>query len=275
MNGSGHTQAFTKLKLLLNDPQTETDVMFSQGIDLNMVAPNVCHSHPKVPPKWPARSEIETYVQKTRVKLLNTLAAKGIMPRLLVLSLEYEYKKLAYMRLQERKFKSHMGAIKPYSNGTPNGKTSNGVDNTNGVTVNSTSTNNTSNAIGKLQLLADSMVRIAPGVATLGANVNNESFMWDNESPACTVRINELFWVGRHPVTVAQFLSFMKAGGYEREEIWEKNDFALFRCQNTTMPATWSEIDGEYFVHSLDATDHWRSVADTPVFVSLSGRRVL
>lgn len=280
MNCSGHIQAFAKLKLLHNDPQTETDVMFSRGMDPNMVDPSICHPHPKVPLEWPARSEIETYVQTTRAKLLNTLAAGGVTPRLLVLALEHEYmhlETLAYMRVQERKskFNSRLGTTKPYSNGTPNGKTSKCVANANGVTVNGATkvhvANGTSNGNGKLQFpFADLMVRITPGVATLGANANDGSFMWDNEYPACTVRINEPFWVDRQPVTVAQFLSFMKAGGYNREELWEKNDFALFRRQNTTMPATWSEVDGEYFVHSLDATDHWRSVADMPVFVSLS-----
>jgi len=62
----------------------------------------------------------------------------------------------------------------------------------------------------------------------------------------------------------------VKEGGYEKEEFWQPVDFKFFKDQGHKHPATWSKVHGEYYVHSVDSTDHWSKVADQPVFVSLS-----
>lgn len=116
----GHILAFAKLKLLPEDLPSPMDIMFSRGIDPNVVDPSKCHSHPEVPPEWPTREEIEGYVQKTRAKLLTALARNGISSRLVLLALEHEYmhmETLAYMRAQDRKANFEKKMRKVPSNG--------------------------------------------------------------------------------------------------------------------------------------------------------------
>ncbi|KAG0553605.1 hypothetical protein KC19_12G024700 [Ceratodon purpureus] len=304
----GHIQAFAKLKLRPDEPSTPTDVMFSRGIDPNVVDPTKCHSHPEVPPEWPSRAEIEDYVQKTRVRILTALAAGEISSRLAILAIEHEYmhlETLAYMRAQDRKatFEKKMrsngnttavtqhangtsnGVAKPYVNGTSNGTAKPHVNGTGNGTrsngssngVHKTYTNGAAN--GRVHNVDDDqevkheevkMVEIPAGKVTLGGDPSCGTFMWDNEYPALTTTVSELFRVSCKPVTVAEFLTFIKEGGYTEPKYWKPLDFAYFQRQKITKPATWSEIDGDYFVHSAFATQHWTKVGNEPVYTSLS-----
>src|SRR4030095_7966737 len=56
-------------------------------------------------------------------------------------------------------------------------------------------------------------VRIPSGVATLGTDLRDEPFAWDNERPVHRVPV-EAFSIDVHNVTNAQFLEFVEAGGY-------------------------------------------------------------
>lgn len=49
------------------------DITFSRGIDPSCLDPTLCHSHPEVPPAWPSRAEVESYVAGTRQLLLAAL----------------------------------------------------------------------------------------------------------------------------------------------------------------------------------------------------------
>lgn len=265
----GHIQAFSKLKLLPDEPSSPTDIMFSRGIDPNVVDPTKCHSHPEVPTEWPSREEIEAYVQKTRLKLLTALVNNEISPRLTILALEHEYmhlETLAYMRAQDRKaiFEKKMRSSKsphhangvPYKNGATNG-IANGHQASNGKSY---YTNGAAN--GKVHNVDDesnsAMVEIAPGKVTLGGDSNDGTFMWDNEYPKLTTVVPTSFRVSCNPVTVGEYLTFIKAGGYKKQECWKPLDYEFFQRQKIITPATWSEIDGEYYVHSASATNHWR-----------------
>jgi hypothetical protein len=52
-------------------------------------------------------------------------------------------------------------------------------------------------------------------------------------------------------------------------------DFAFFQRQKITKPATWSEIEGEYYVHSTAATQHWAKVASEPVVKPKERKKLL
>lgn len=319
----GHIQAFAKLKLRPNEPSTPTDIMFSRGIDPNVVDPTKCHSHPEVPQEWPTREDIEAYVQKTRGKLLAALAINEIPSRLVILAIEHEYmhlETLAYMRAQNRKttFEKKMrktnaphhtngAATNGFANGahptsnethqTANGvhpssngahQTSNGVSNgahqsTNGAHRNFNGVSNgvhhksyhhTNGArvhhIGDDDSAPSAMVKIAPGKVTLGGDSKDDTFMWDNEYPKFVTTVREPFSVSCKPVTVSQYLTFIKSGGYKKPMYWKPLDFAFFQREHLTTPATWSEIDGDYWIHNASTTSHWSRVANEPVYASLS-----
>ncbi len=46
--------------------------------------------------------------------------------------------------------------------------------------------------------------------------------------------------------------------------------FQVLQGPGTQAPSNMVQSDGEYYVHSVDSTDHLSKVADQPVFVSLS-----
>ncbi|KAG0583912.1 hypothetical protein KC19_3G171100 [Ceratodon purpureus] len=257
----GHIQAFAKLKLLPNDPPSPTDIMFSRGIDPNVVDPTKCHAHPEVPHEWPSRGEIERYVTQTRTKITTALAKNELSARCLVLALEHEYmhlETLAYMRAQERKAAFEKGKLSSQTK-----------------SFSATLKSQKSYKNGRVHHVNEEdedskMVYIAPGKVTIGGDVSDGNFMWDNESPAHSITVREPFKVSCKPVTVSEFLTFIKAGGYSQPQYWNEQDFAYFQRQKITKPATWSVVQSEYWIHTPSASHHWTQVANEPVFASLS-----
>ena len=59
---------------------------------------------------------------------------------------------------------------------------------------------------------------LSPGALTMGCD--NSAF--EEEKPAHTVRITEGFWMGRYPVTNAEFQRFIDSGGYEEQAYWSE-----------------------------------------------------
>lgn len=236
--------------------------MFSRGIDPNVVDPSQCHSHPEVPQEWPSRGEIERYVTHVRTKLITALGSKESPPaRLLVFALEHEYmhlETLAYMRAQERKaaFEKKLFHSK-------------------GIITTSTTKSHKSYRNGRVHHFDEQdqgprTVYISPGRVTIGGDATNGSFMWDNEIPSHDITVRKPFKVSCKPVTVGEFLTFIKAGAYSQPQYWNSLDFAFFQSHKITVPATWSAVQNEYWIHTPTSTQHWTRVANEPVFVSLS-----
>ncbi|GLJ19812.1 hypothetical protein SUGI_0358950 [Cryptomeria japonica] len=51
----GHVCAFTKIKMIENQEESELDTIYSRGIDPNVLDPSHCHSHPVIPSTWPSK----------------------------------------------------------------------------------------------------------------------------------------------------------------------------------------------------------------------------
>jgi formylglycine-generating enzyme required for sulfatase activity len=293
----GHLPAFAKLKLLPNEVPTKFDVMFSRGIDPIVTDPSKCHGHPEVPVQWPKREEIIEYVQHVREELMEAMDDALISARLINLALEHEYmhlETLAYMLVQERKKLFEKKSSNNCFNALPHHMFNGNNNNNSHVGINSgtTTKKKLSAAAEKLSIYSSGnnmvrisngnammdgnvaaefhMVQISNGNVMMGGNVADNGFMWDNEYPQFTTHVSEKFLVSSEPVSVRDFLAFVKEGGYEKEEFWQPVDFKFFKDQGHKHPATWSKVHGEYYVHSVDSTDHWSKVADQPVFVSLS-----
>ena len=79
---------------------------------------------------------------------------------------------------------------------------------------------------------------IPPGVARLGADRANAPFGWDNEFDAHDVHV-QAFEVDTLPVTNAQFLEFMSAGGYSQREFWSDEGWAWIQAEHVSHPAFW------------------------------------
>ncbi|KAL3696043.1 hypothetical protein R1sor_010119 [Riccia sorocarpa] len=254
----GHLIAFTKIKLFPEEPVGEFDCMFSRGVDPNVLDPSECHSHPAVPEQWPERDAIVSYARANRTKVLEAVRRGEFKGRskLINFILEHDrmhHETLAYMIAQERKatFERNVAAAQ-----LPPGH------------MNAVEPPSTMSIINSLE--KSKMVSIERGKVILGAHPSEAGFLWDNEYPPLETSTLSSFYVSSRPVSIAEFHRFVKEGGYEKESLWEPEDYAHFKEKGYKYPATWSLVEGEFFVHEFQATNHWSKVAHDPVFVSLS-----
>jgi iron(II)-dependent oxidoreductase len=126
------------------------------------------------------------------------------------------------------------------------------------------------------------VVRVPAGTARLGANRKDVIFGWDNEFDAHDLGVAE-FEVDVLPVTNAEYLAFMNAGGYATRELWDDESWEWIQAQQVSHPAFWLEArttrHGRTTDHDLpppaSGVWQWRGMfeaaplpADAPVYVS-------
>ncbi len=89
-------------------------------------------------------------------------------------------------------------------------------------------------------------VRIPAGVATLGARRGEIPFGWDNEFPK-TYRMVPAFTIDAVPVTNAEFLEFVEAGGYAESSLWQPGDAEWLAQHGVSHPPFWRREGGAWF----------------------------
>ncbi|HEX7616882.1 MAG TPA: SUMF1/EgtB/PvdO family nonheme iron enzyme [Thermoanaerobaculia bacterium] len=99
--------------------------------------------------------------------------------------------------------------------------------------------------IGGVAPLSRSAV-IPAGRATLGADREAAAFGWDNEFPR-TEREVPGFSIDVFPVTNADFLEFVNAGGYQEPSFWREPDFAWIRGEAIAHPHAWTRREGRWW----------------------------
>ena len=82
-------------------------------------------------------------------------------------------------------------------------------------------------------------VRVDAGCATLGARRREIAFGWDNEFPRRETFVPG-FSIDAHAVTNADWLEFVDAGGYRREELWSSDAWEWLRQSGNAHPAFWA-----------------------------------
>jgi ergothioneine biosynthesis protein EgtB len=85
--------------------------------------------------------------------------------------------------------------------------------------------------------------RIRAGIATLGTDLHESEFAWDNEYPVHEVHV-PAFGIDAYKVTNGQFMEFVRAGGYQAPQWWRSEDWAWIESAGITHPAFW-ERDGD------------------------------
>lgn len=81
------------------------------------------------------------------------------------------------------------------------------------------------------------LIEIPAGVATLGQK-RGAGFGWDNEFEQTPVHVEE-FRAQKYPVTNAEFLEFVRAGGYEHRSLWAESDWQWIQSSRTSHPLFW------------------------------------
>ncbi|GLJ39975.1 hypothetical protein SUGI_0817810 [Cryptomeria japonica] len=248
----GHVCAFTKVKMMGNDEESELDTIFSRGIDPNVLDPSQCHSHPVIPSTWPSKEVVIDYVRRTRIWIQNEAVNGKLDTRVFSLVIEHErmhQETLTYMIVQDRK--------KSFENKTK-------------VSINKPQKGNVFSDI-LMHKISRPDILIEAGDVTLGAHPSDIStFIWDNEGPTFHTKVSEPFLVASRPVSIKDYLRFIVYGGYKIKSLWKQEDYTFFSENGFVYPATWSLVGNEYYIHGPDSTKHWTEVAEEAVYVSLA-----
>ena len=228
------------------------DEMFDRGIDPDVDDPTRCHAHPAVPDEWPQLERVLSYRDRVRRELLRsihdvvTAASTTVMAvnaRALMMALEHEQmhqETLLYIVQQlpaERKVRPRLPAVYP-----------------------------------ERDALRCRTIPIPRGTATLGADFEAMDFGWDNEFPSITVTVPE-FVIDSTPVTNAEFLEFVAAGGYGRRELWDEADWSWKEQAGLYHPMVWTRRDGVWRYRTVLDELAFVTARDWPVYVSLAEAR--
>ncbi|HTG04362.1 MAG TPA: SUMF1/EgtB/PvdO family nonheme iron enzyme, partial [Bradyrhizobium sp.] len=94
----------------------------------------------------------------------------------------------------------------------------------------------------------DEWVMLNEGIHTVGHA--DDAFHFDNEKPAHRSLVGPVR-LARDLVTNAEWLAFMKDGGYSTPTLWLMDGFAAVGNEQWQAPGHWREIDGQWQVMTL------------------------
>jgi ergothioneine biosynthesis protein EgtB len=105
---------------------------------------------------------------------------------------------------------------------------------------------------GKKEVLANEtaagFINIPEGIYEIG--YKGDGFSFDNELNRHKVYLHD-FSISKTLVSNAQFLEFIKAGGYENFNYWHAEGWDWVKNNHITSPMYWHLIDGEWFNYTL------------------------
>jgi iron(II)-dependent oxidoreductase len=96
------------------------------------------------------------------------------------------------------------------------------------------------------------MAAIVSGTATLGQCRSSGAFGWDNEFESVSIQVPE-FRADIFPVTNAQFLEFVLAGGYSDQPLWSPEDWTWKEARGMTHPCFWRRKWNEWTLRTMFA----------------------
>jgi ergothioneine biosynthesis protein EgtB len=242
----GHLPAFsvnTLLKKGLGEPGIDPrfEILFERGID-----PEDESAVPGTPTAWPPRAEIQAYGERADRAIVQALETKDVTRRdnpvlacglAAYTILEHEpmhQETLLYMwhRLPYEKKTAPEGTPRPILGGDPPTRAT---------------------------------VRVPAGPATLGVKRNAIPFGWDNEFSEHVVEVPQ-FEIDVDDVTNRHFLEFVRAGGYDREDLWSEEGWRWRLENDVRHPAFWERSGDDWtwrgMFEALPLPPAW------PVFVS-------
>jgi gamma-glutamyl hercynylcysteine S-oxide synthase len=240
----GHLEAFDwnllgRGVLQLEPHDAGFDQLFSFGID-----PTQGNNPSDVPADWPREAQIRGYNQTIRRRLDDVLRERGEKAQLpplaadgtlLHVAIEHRLmhaETLAYLLHQLAYEKKRRPGVSP------------------------------SKPAASFELGPEArMATIPTGKATLGQAGNGSHggpasaaarfpFGWDNEFEASVVDVPE-FRIGVFPVTNAQFLEFVRAGGYADRSLWDAENWDWKESRGLRHPFFWEADAGRWFYRGM------------------------
>ena len=90
------------------------------------------------------------------------------------------------------------------------------------------------------------MARVPAGSATLGSEVADIPFGWDNEFPSLLVEEVPAFDIDRYNVTNQDYLAFVEDGGYADRRWWSASGWEQRAATQLQHPLFWERHDGRW-----------------------------
>ncbi len=97
-------------------------------------------------------------------------------------------------------------------------------------------------------LAGDEWLTLNEGIHTIGHP--DEGFHFDNEKPPHRALVGPVR-IARNLVTNAEWLAFMRDGGYRTATLWLMDGFATLSNEGWQAPGHWREVDGEWHMMTL------------------------
>jgi ergothioneine biosynthesis protein EgtB len=110
-------------------------------------------------------------------------------------------------------------------------------------------------------------ILVPGGEVRLGASREAGRFGWDNEFPEARVEVGA-FRADALPVRNAEFLEFVRGGGYRERRLWSDDAWAWLRSRGHERPAFWCGGAEEPTYRTLFEAVPLARVADWPVYVT-------
>lgn len=95
------------------------------------------------------------------------------------------------------------------------------------------------------------LIEIPEKTVTLGKSDIDLTYGWDNEYGTLTVDVQN-FKASQYLVSNHEFLSFVKAGGYQKPSYWDEEGRNWLSYKKPNFPVFWHEKNGEYFQRNLN-----------------------
>lgn len=95
---------------------------------------------------------------------------------------------------------------------------------------------------------SEEWITLNEGIHTVGHT--EDSFHFDNEKPAHRALVGPVK-LNRNLVTNAEWLAFMKDGGYTTATLWLMDGFAAASNEGWRAPGYWREVEGAWYVMTL------------------------
>jgi 5-histidylcysteine sulfoxide synthase len=89
------------------------------------------------------------------------------------------------------------------------------------------------------------MIEVAGGVVKLGKAFDDSTYGWDIDYGDRTVEVAP-FFASKYLITNAEFIYFVKAGGYENQAYWDKESWNWKTQYNIQSPKFWLHENGSY-----------------------------
>ena len=225
----GHIPAFsvnTLIKKALGWPGVDEhlETIFARGIDPESEATSIARGNPA----WPSRAEVRQYVDAAD-RLIEKAITSADLERSGHPMLD-QARALWTILEHEEMHQETLGYIwhqVPYScKRRPEGYRIEGTPH--------------------VQVDVTSHARIPAGDATLGTDLAENPFAWDNECPAHRVHVKS-FAIDVYNVTNGQFMEFVKARGYEAPQWWRPEDWEWIRANGISHPFFWERAGHRWF----------------------------